>query len=206
MEGNEVMKTKKDKAGAKKAKLTVKKAKLAVKKAKLGKASPEELPLKKGDVFETPDGRKWKYVGNGTAKLVSTIAVLLAFCGCSTSEPASRLTKGEYGDIRPRIEVCIESGASSNSVIITMPLTIGDAAYASADSKGSTETQTANPTNTTDVKPDVDVNTTGGRTAGVLETAVSVGAALLKGDSDKGSAECAGGECSPGACSDCTVK
>lgn len=132
-------------------------------------------------------------------KGVVIVAILAALCGCSSSEPASRLTRGEYGDIT------VDVREASN---ITVNLTVGDAAYASADSEGSTETQTANPTNTTDVKPDVDVNTTGGKTAGILESAISAGAALLKGDSTcpagNCSASCDTGTCEGGVCSTCS--
>lgn len=66
-----------------------------------------------------------------------------------------------------------------------------------------TETQTASPTNTTDIKPQTDVNTTGGRTAGVLETALQAGAsALMSKPSGTGSAATApsGAACTDGSC------
>ena len=119
-----------------------------------------------------------------------------ALCGCATSDPASRATSATYGDI------VVKADNSSN---VTVRVTLGDGAIASADSSGSTETMTATPTNTTDIKPDVDVNTTGGRTAGVLETAVSAGASALVG-ALKGSgaatstAATASGECADGSC------
>lgn len=96
------------------------------------------------------------------AKLGVIVALLAFVCGCSTSEPASRLTRAEYGDIIIRLD---------NSRSNTVSLTIGDGAYASADSDGSTETMTANPTNTTDVKPKTDVNVGGAKngTSGALE-------------------------------------
>ena len=144
-------------------------------------------------------------------KCILATAMLTAVAGCASSEPASRVTEGRYGDIEPAIEICIERGAASNTVNITLPLTIGDAAYATADSKGSTETTTASPTQTTDTKPNVDVNTTGGKTAGLLETVVGAGVQLMKqGDASSGSgATCTDGSCSScpaGACSDCSVK
>lgn len=75
----------------------------------------------------------------------------------------------------------------------------------SIDNSG-TETQTTSPTNTTDIKPQTDVNTTGGRTAGILETALQAGAsALMSKSSGTGSAAtapsgaaCADGSCTPG--------
>lgn len=88
------------------------------------------------------------------AKLGVIVALLAFVCGCSTSEPASRITRAEYGDIIIRLY---------NSRSNTVSLTIGDGAYTSADSDGSTETMTANPTNTTDVKPNTDVNVGGAK-------------------------------------------
>lgn len=95
------------------------------------------------------------------AKLGVIVALLAFVCGCSTSEPASRITRAEYGDIIIRLY---------NSRSNTVSLTIGDGAYTSADSDGSTETMTANPTNTTDVKPNTDVNVGGAKngTSGML--------------------------------------
>ena len=128
--------------------------------------------------------------------LVAALGVA-ALCGCATSDPASRATSATYGDI------IVKADNSSN---VTVRVTLGDGAIASADSSGSTETMTATPTNTTDIKPDVDVNTTGGRTAGVLETAIAAGSSALVNamTSDKtnesattssASAECADGSC-----------
>ena len=106
------------------------------------------------------------------AKLGAIVALLAFVCGCSTSEPASRITRAEYGDIIIRLY---------NSRSNTVSLTIGDGAYTSADSDGSTETMTANPTNTTDVKPNTDVNVGGAKngTSGMLGEAAGK---LLGGD------------------------
>ena len=151
--------------------------------------------------------------GKRVAKCAA-LTLLLAAChvtGCATSDPSSRSTRGEYGDINVcvRIDQC---GAISNVVSVSVPLTLGDAAIASADSSGSTETTTATPTNTTDIKPQTDVNTTGGRTAGVLESAVGAFASWLATPSGKAAAASASaacpdgkcGECSDGSCETCT--
>lgn len=79
------------------------------------------------------------------------LVVAFALCGCSTATPASRATTACY-DIS--VKVSVDEHAKSTTV--NVPFTIGDGALASADSAGSTETQTATPT--TDVKPDVNVN------------------------------------------------
>ena len=143
--------------------------------------------------------------GKKAAKCAAILAVLSVFAGCATSDPSSRSTSAKYGDITVRLE-----NASSNVVSIT----IGDGAIASADSAGSTETTTATPTNTTDIKPQTDVNTTGGRTAGVLESIVGAFGTWLATPSGKeAAAKCDGGNCSPcatgncttGACSDCEL-
>jgi len=85
---------------------------------------------------------KGKKLTEKIGKRTSVAALLLSACvlaGCATSEPASRVTRADYGDIYVRLE-----NAASNTVSITL----GDGAFASADSKGSTETTTATPTNT----------------------------------------------------------
>ena len=76
-------------------------------------------------------------------------AVMAAFCalvacaaGCMDTAPASRATSAKFGNIGIRSEI---SGATTNATI-TSTITLGDAALASADSAGSTETQTATPT------------------------------------------------------------
>lgn len=96
-------------------------------------------------------------------------AAALAACGCMETQPASRATTATYGDIT----VEIAEGARSNIVRVT----IGDGALASADSTGSTETQTATPT--MDVKPDIDVkynDATGTAAAAVKGVAESLSA------------------------------
>lgn len=89
----------------------------------------------------------------GKAKIKASVAVMAAILslvlyeGCSTATPASRATTAQY-----RFEFSFDESARNN----TVNLTLGDGAFASADSAGSTETQTATPT--LDIKPDVNVN------------------------------------------------
>ena len=139
-------------------------------------------------------------VSKKAAKACALLALLLAICGCATSEPASRSTSASYGDIVVRFD----DRAQNN----TGTITIGDGALASADSAGSTETTNASPTN--DVKPDIDVSVpvnkagAGQSVGSVLGDAV---AGLINGTT-KGSApatsgqDCTDGSCSEGACSD----
>ena len=150
--------------------------------------------------------------------------------GCATADPSSRSTSGTYGDTEPSVKVVFEKGSHNNTATITVPITMGDAAVASADSSGSTESMTATPTNTTDIKPKTDVNTTGGRSAGVLETLIGAFGTWLTtpsgkeavsatapanstgGDCKDGTCKdgncspCTDGSCSDGSCSECTLR
>lgn len=151
-------------------------------------------------------------VKGARAKTV-TAAVIAAFalCGCATSDPASRQTKAEYGDIK----VCIEENVRD----VTVNITLGDGAIASADSAGSTETITATPTN--EVKPDanleIPVNKSGGGAQSVGSVLGDTVASAVKGifkKDDKSatatdanttaqkSADCEDGSCTDGSCAD----
>lgn len=167
---------------------------MAIDKVKKAKAAKEKVADKvaKG---KSKIRAKAKKVG---AAVLAGLWLGLAVCGCATSEPASRATTAryEFGNIK------VDNGS-------TFHLTLGDGAIASADSTGSTETMTANPTN--DVKPQtevsVPVNKAGaGQSVGsVLGDAV---AGLVKGDVSGGkssgvaSADCPDGNCSEGVCAD----
>ena len=83
------------------------------------------------------------------------LALILAatMCGCLDTAPASRATSANY-----RIDITLKVADGARGNTFNLPLTMGDGALASADSEGSTETQTITPTQTTDVKPDIDLN------------------------------------------------
>ena len=120
--------------------------------------------------------------------LIALFALATVVTGCATADPSSRSTAGKYGDVKVCVEID-QREATSNVVNVTVPVTLGDAAIASADSSGSNETQTATPTNTIDVRPKTDVNTTDGRSAGVLESMANELGALLTTPSEKEAAE-----------------
>lgn len=136
--------------------------------------------------------------------LASGLAAL--FCGCSTTgeQPARSQTQNNS------FEDCtfiIAARASSTNGSVSAE---GDAlpsvewfTQTQANKGSETISPTASPTNTTDIKPQTDVNTTGGRTAGVLETALQAGAsALMSKSSGMGSAATApsGAACTDGSC------
>ena len=145
------------------------------------------------------------------AKCAVAFALLLAFAGCvagcATSDPASRLTKAEYGDIEVRVEENVRD--------VTVNITIGDGAIASADSAGSTESITASPTN--DVKPDTNIDVPINKASGAQSVGSVLGdavASAVKGafgkdgttaaatpaaaaDSAQKTATCTDGSCTP---------
>ena len=150
---------------------------------------------------------KGKLKGKKTAAAALLAAGLCALAGCLDTAPASRATTATYGDII----VKLGDRARDNKVTITL----GDGALASADSSGSTETQTTTPT--MDIKPDIDLrynDAIAGATAtskGVLETLTDAGAQavlklmqsketgtvqVVKTDGTTATVQCADGQCS----------
>ena len=104
---------------------------------------------------------------------------LLIAQGCMKTPQGSRTTHAEHGDVEPTIKIVIDEKAHSNTVSVPVSITIGDSALASADSAGSTETQSLTPT--MDIKPDLDVNYNGPTraAAGALETLLGNGAGAI---------------------------
>ena len=120
------------------------------------------------------------------AKGAKQCAAVLAFAlcgalltGCMDTNPASRQNSNAFGDIEPTVKVVLGEYAVSNTVAVTVNTTLGDGVLASADSAGSTETQTATPTQTTDVKPDVDLHYNDALSAGA--SVAASGATAAKG-------------------------
>ena len=167
----------------------------------------------------------------GAKKCAALVAALVAtvLCGCLDTNPASRANDNRVGDIEPTVKVVIEQGAISNTVAVTMPITLGDGLIASADSAGSTETQTAKPT--LDIRTKIDARYNDALAAasttskGVIESLTEAGAnkvlslmadkstgtvEVQKKDGTTVTVECKDGQCSfkgsgdcaDGACSD----
>ena len=143
------------------------------------------------------------------AKAVAVLAVLLAFCGCSTTgeQPArSQTQNNEIHDCTFIVagKAIVNPKGSTNELVKAEGEVLPSVEWftqTQANEGSETISPTASPTNTTDIKPDVDVNTTGGRTAGVLETAITAGAsALMNATSSSGSASAASGTCTDGSC------
>lgn len=147
--------------------------------------------------------------------VVLCAALCAVLCGCMDTAPASRATTATYGDIGAK--VVIDEKAHGNSVKIEFAF--GDAALASADSAGSTETQTATPT--VDVRTRIDaryndaiagassasrsvLGSIGDGITGVLDLMASKKSgkvAVTKTDGTAATVQCEGGQCS--FCEDC---
>ncbi len=152
------------------------------------------------------------------AKCVALLFALAALAGCMTPEQASRSTHSTYGDIEPDVRV---EAVGSNTVAVTVNITFGDGAIASADSSGSTESQTQTPT--FDISPKTDVRYNDALAAasttskGILETLTQSGMEKVlslmssggsgqvtvdKKDGTKAVVTCENGQCT--TCTDCT--
>ncbi len=144
------------------------------------KPAKDRIKAKAGAVKSRVKGKV-----KASVAVMAAILSLVLYEGCSTATPASRATTASY---EINVKVCMDEGVKSATV--NVPFTFGDGALASADSSGSTETQTATPT--LDIKPDVDLNyaqgggisTGGGRAAsgvaGIIESLAAEGLATLK--------------------------
>lgn len=154
---------------------------------------------------------------------VGLAAWLFAVAGCMTPEQASRSTNATYGDMEAKVATDIGEKANNNAVTVDIKVTIGDGAIASADSSGSTESQTQTPT--FDISPKTDVRYNDALAAasttskGILETLTTAGAnkvlALMqsggtgevtvqKADGTEAVVKCENGQCT--TCTDCVLK
>lgn len=91
------------------------------------------------------------------AALAAALGVAAALAGCASANPASRANESGVEDVSPVVKVVLEN-SSSNTVSIVLKNTIGDGVLASADSAGSTETQTATPTLSIPIRVDARYN------------------------------------------------
>lgn len=161
----------------------------------------------------------------GAKKCVAVLAFALCgelLVGCASANPASRANDNNVGDIEPTVKIVFEN-SSSNTVSVVMKTTLGDGLIASADSAGSTETQTATPT--LDIRTKIDARYNDALAAasttskGVIESLTEAGAnkvlslmadkstgtvEVQKKDGTTATVECKDGQCSftdSGGCS-----
>jgi hypothetical protein len=159
------------------------------------------------------------------ASMLAPAVALVAMSGCQTPNQASRGTSNENGDFEPSVDVKVNG--SSNVVSVVIRNSYGDGAIASADSSGSTESQTQTPT--FDIRPQTDLryndalSAASGTSKNILESLGSVltdtGKAKLlsmieskatgtvtldKKDGTQAVVKCENGQCT--TCSDCVAK
>ena len=159
---------------------------------------------------------KLKGKGVKKAKLALITLAVLPLCGCPSANPASRATASDVGDLT--VKICVERKAYGNTINVNYSLS--DMALESADSSGSTETQTATPT--VDVRTRVDaryndaiagatsasrkvLGTIGDGLDAVLELMLNKQSGKVRVTKTDGTAavvQCDGGQCS--YCPDCT--
>ena len=173
------------------------------------------------DCPDCVDGQTLKGAGSPGCLfgIVAFLGVALLI-GCMTPEQASRSTNATYGDMEAKVATDIGEKANNNAVTVDIKVTIGDGAIASADSSGSTESQTQTPT--FDISPKTDLRYNDAMAAasvtsrGILETLTTVGAnkvlALMQSggsgtvtvptkDGKTATVTCDGGQCT--SCVDC---
>lgn len=146
-----------------------------------------------------------------TACIVAVMAFVATVAGCLYPTAPSRSQHLAFENCNFTI---IGGGDGGNTNEVAR-VDIGSQAMAIETS--GTESNTNTPTQTTDIKPDIDT-TVGGATSGgkgILESAVSAlcgSADATAAKADAGTADkCSGGSCSDGSCNsgvctDCTVK
>ena len=179
----------------------------------MAKSIKEKVKAKAKAVKEKLKGKTKK-----CAKCVAILPALSIFAGCLTPNQASRGTSNENGDFEPSVEVTVNG--SSNTVSVVIRGTYGDGAIASADSSGSTESQTQTPT--FDISPKTDLRYNDALAAasttsrGVIESLTVAGAnkvlslmsdkttgtvEVQKKDGSMATVKCENGQCS--ICTDC---
>lgn len=176
----------------------------------------EKVKAKAKAVKDKAKALKAKAKKRGARKVAAGLVALGALCmaGCMDTAPASRATTNTFGDTEPTVKIDIGRRCRHVSVSTTVRTTFGDGAIASADSTGSTETQTATPT--LDIRTRVDArynDAISGATSasqqvlgaiadgatGVLELMQSKKSGrvtVTKTDGEPATVECTDGQCS----------
>lgn len=172
----------------------------------MGKTDKADKKVKKVKKTDKKTGKKC-----GT--LIALFAIASVFCsGCASTgaQPSRSQTQNNTFD-RCIVVIAADVSATNETVIAKS----GDGFVPSEiftqtmkNEGNETATPTASPTNTTRIDPKTDVNTTGGRSAGVLESIVGAFGTWLATPSGKAAAadsaksgtadaNCPGGNCSP---------
>lgn len=162
-----------------------------------------------------------KKCGKKCGIAIAMLALAAVVCGCASTGAQPSRSQTQNNDLRNCIVVIAASATVSNTTVVAssedgfLPSEIFTQTMKNEGNEQNTPTAT--PTNTTRIDPKTDVNTTGGRSAGVLESIVGAFGTWLATPSGKSAVSgCADGSCSdsdcpdgicsePSSCRDCEV-
>lgn len=169
-----------------------------------------------------------KKTGKKCGAILAFLALAMTLCGCLHPEGQPSRSQTQNNKFEDCIVIVAARASVTNTTVVVesddglMPIELFTQTMKNEGSEQNSPTMT--PTQTTDVSPKTDVNTTGGRTAGVLETLIGSFGTWLTTPSGKAAAasacttgncttgncasgSCTDGSCSPGGqCSDCTLQ
>ena len=157
-----------------------------------------------------------KKTGRKCGALIAFLALSAILCGCLHPEGQPSRSQTQNNDFNHCIVIVAARCGVTNETVVAesadslMPIELFTQTMKNEGSEQNSPTMT--PTQTTDVSPKTDVNTTGGRTAGVIDSLIgSFGTWLATPSGKKAVANCVDGNCSDGSCADgscsaCTVK
>ena len=157
-----------------------------------------------------------KKTGRKCGALIAFLAIAAILCGCLHPEGQPSRSQTQNNNFDRCVVVIAADVSVTNETVIAksgdgfVPSEIFTQTMKNEGSEQNSPTMT--PTQTTDVSPKTDVNTTGGRTAGVIDSLIgSFGTWLATPSGKEAVANCVDGNCSDGSCADgscsaCTVK
>lgn len=174
--------------------------------------------MSKNDKTDKKVKKADKKTGKKCGALVALFALASMFStGCSSTGAQPSRSQTLNNEFKDCIVVVAARATVTNTTVVAnsedglQPIELFTQTMKNEGSEQNTPTST--PTNTTRVDPTTDVNTTGGRTAGVLETLIGSFGTWLATPSGKtatadaaktAAANCADGECTTDNSSACT--
>lgn len=152
-----------------------------------------------------------KKTGRKCGALVAFLALAATLCGCAQTGAQPSRSQTLNNEFKDCIVVVAAHATVTNTTVVAnsedglQPIELFTQTMKNEGSESNAPTAT--PTQTTRIEPKTDVNTTGGRTAGVLESIVGAFGTWLATPSGKEAAAsaantCTTGNCKTGACTD----
>lgn len=158
-----------------------------------------------------------KKTGKKCGAIIAFLAISATLCGCMHPEGQPSRSQTQNNDFRDCIVIVASQASVTNTTVVAnsedgmMPVELFTQTMKNEGSEQNSPTMT--PTQTTDISPKTDVNTTGGRSAGVLESIVGAFGTWLATPSGKAATSACGSsstqncteckDCSPSDCTSC---